>query len=74
MTCSVCNNTGRRPGSEFLDCTEPGCNAAEERAELERVVANWQKRGKLEEVDLIWRVYRLGIGVGFINSTKGQQA
>lgn len=35
MTCPRCNDTGEGSGQYFvLDCTEPGCNAATERAAL----------------------------------------
>lgn len=35
MNCQICNNTGRKPGSQYNDCTAPGCTAAESRASLE---------------------------------------
>lgn len=33
MTCKICNDTGMRPGSTFLDCS---CDVATERAAMER--------------------------------------
>lgn len=32
MTCAICNDTGKLPGSDYLDC---GCQAASDRAELD---------------------------------------
>lgn len=57
MSCQACNDTGKMPGSDYLDCAAPGCDVANERASLEALVRSW---GKMDEVDLIWRVYRYG--------------
>lgn len=58
--CPVCEGSGRRPGSDYLDCGAPGCTAAQERATLESLVRSW---GRIDQVELIWRVYQLGIEV-----------
>lgn len=51
MTCK-CKGTGRRDGfSEYLDCMEPGCNAATERAEFNQRL---KQAGSMSVEDAAW--------------------
>lgn len=51
MTCK-CKGTGRRDGfSEYLDCMEPGCNAAVERAEFNKRL---KEAGSMSVEDAAW--------------------
>lgn len=34
VVCANCNDTGRNPGSNYLDCAAPGCTAAADRVAL----------------------------------------
>lgn len=51
MTCK-CKGTGRRDGfSEYLDCMEPGCNAAVERAKFNKRL---KEAGSMSVEDAAW--------------------
>jgi hypothetical protein len=54
MTCK-CKGTGRRDGfSEYLDCMEPGCNAATEREEFNKRL---KEAGSMSVEDAAWWGY-----------------
>lgn len=54
MTCK-CKGTGRRDGfSEYLDCMEPGCNIATERAEFNKRLKD---AGSMSVEDAAWWGY-----------------
>lgn len=55
MTCAACNDSGKLPSSDFLDCTVPGCAAAADRVKLEDfacTMSHWP----LE--DVLWAVHQ----------------
>jgi hypothetical protein len=55
--CKVCNGSGEVGQYSILDCTQPGCNAAVERAALmEKIHA----APKMDEYDLAWFCYQAG--------------
>lgn len=61
MTCK-CKGTGRRDGfSEYLDCMEPGCNAAVERAEFNKRL---KEAGSMSVEDAAWW--------GYMQANKGE--
>lgn len=54
--CKVCKDTGETGQAEMLDCTAPGCNAAQERHELTLFVIS-EKKTKCE-YDLVWAIHQ----------------
>ena len=63
--CSNCNDTGRNPGSEYLDCTY--CDTAKTRSDLNQFVMNWAKDyGGVPPIaifELAWAVHQRAISM-----------
>jgi hypothetical protein len=56
--CANCGGTGRNPGSDYNDCTAPGCTAATERVELEKFVAGMGPGALQMDADaVIWAIH-----------------
>lgn len=53
--CQVCDDTGSRYSSKFLDCTQ--CGAAVERSEFDSKIYSGEK---MSIDDRLWRAYQLG--------------
>lgn len=55
--CPICKGSGESSHYGVLDCTEPGCNAATERAEFNTFMAALEP---LSQYDRDWAAYRFG--------------
>lgn len=57
--CPICNDSGKRPGSDYLDC---GCTASAERAELNTFAEDQISTSNPEERD--WLIYTRAKALG----------
>lgn len=62
MTCSNCNDTGKNPGSDYLDCGH--CDTATERAEVEAWAHHQRMTRQMTTADLDWALYQRGKQAG----------
>lgn len=56
--CTHCQDSGRSPGSESLDCTR--CGAAVERAAFDRWSATWLRNPANSRQEHEWAIYQRG--------------
>lgn len=71
-TCKVCNNTGKKPGSDYLDCSAPGCNAIAERIDLNKFLASQRGLVSDELQDLAWSIHQRAAIAVIDRPTMGQ--
>jgi hypothetical protein len=58
--CTICNGSGMRPGSGYLDCS---CGLAEQRMAMNDFVSDLRADGFCTFADLHWAIHQRAIGI-----------